>query len=409
MRDKGMALITVLIITLLLFGIAGSFLLLGTRARYLNERYYDNLVALSLAEAGIDFAMQEINYGGCDFSGWTDVAGVKRFTVNDFNDGAGTVYGTIVIDVHNPSSKPEIYATGSVSTPSGPAISRTVQAILKEHKLFQYAMLTELGITLNGTPSVDSYDSSIGDYNEVVDGVNNLSQNGDIVTNAEADPSIKLIGTVDLYGDAVTGPDGTVLIDGASSMTGAIDNGADEFIPPVQVPLDCQNAALGSAITADITIDSSLVGQYHKFPSISIATTDTVTLIGDLDIYITGDITSTAQSQIIITSGSTVNIYFDGNVDLSGKGVINQDSSPSTLTFYGTSSTNINLAGIGEFYGTFYAPNATLFSITGNSEIFGAVVAKDISHSGTAGFHYDEYLKENGPTLGFDVLGWNEL
>jgi len=409
MNEKGIVLLTVIIIAVMLFAISGSFLIIGTKARYLNERYYENVVALSLAEAGVDIAMHEINYGNCDFSGWTAMGGAKRLSVNSFDDGLGNVYGTIVVDAENPTGLPHIKSSGIVSSVNGPDVTRTVEAVLDEHRLFEYAMLSDINITLNGTPYVDSYDSSLGEYNEDIAGVPNLYQNGDVVTNGEGDPAITLTGSATIYGDAATGEEGTIYMDGTTNITGDVSNQADEYMPPVVVPQDCIDAALEPSITSDTVLDAAADGQHHKFSSIDMASKDTLTLSGNLDIYITGNITTAAQAIIIIQAGSIVNIYFDGDVDLAGKGVLNVDKIPNQLTFWGTSATNINIAGVGEFYGTFYAPNANIFSISGNSELFGAVVAQNILHDGTAGFHYDESLKDSGPTMGYDVIGWNEV
>ena len=102
-------------------------------------------------------------------------------------------------------------------------------------------------------------------------------------------------------------------------------------------------------------------------------------------------------------------MYFDGDVSLSGQGVLNHGGFPADLTFYGTDTVgNINIAGIGEFYGSFYAPAADYFYISGNSEIYGAVVGKNVSLTGSAEIHFDENLKNIGPTMGYDPYVWQE-
>src|SRR3990167_9538651 len=101
---NGMALITVLIITLLLFVLVGAFLLLSTNALHINERYAKNLIALELAEAGVDYAVWEINFGGGDFTageGWSG-SDPKTATISNFQDSDGDVYGDIEISVYDP-------------------------------------------------------------------------------------------------------------------------------------------------------------------------------------------------------------------------------------------------------------------------------------------------------------------
>jgi Tfp pilus assembly protein PilX len=97
--NKGMALITVLIFTFLLFALVGFFLSLVTNARLINERYHENLIALGLAEAGVDYAIWEINFGGGDFSvaeGWSGT-NPKTTTINNFQDTDSNIYGDINI------------------------------------------------------------------------------------------------------------------------------------------------------------------------------------------------------------------------------------------------------------------------------------------------------------------------
>jgi len=400
MNRIGTAFITILIIAILLFVLVGAFLALITHGRRLNERYHEGLVALSLAEAGADYAIQQINFVDENLSSWSG-GNPKSKTLNNFQDDMGYTYGNVDIEVYNPgTSDVRIVSTGTFDTTTGPPVSRRIQVYLKQHRIFDYAILTVEEIVLNGTPNVDSYDSSAGSY-----GGDNQGQDGDIATNGSANPAITLSGSTTIEGDANTGPGGTVLIEGSSTLTGDIDDTADEFIPPSQVPDSLASLASEGTLSSDETLTD---GSY-KYDSINLGGNDTLVINGEVALYVTGDVKTTANSEIVVSDGSTLNIYFDGELDLGGNGVLNEGGDPSDLTFYGSeSATSIDIAGIGTFYGTIYAPQAEI-SISGNSEIFGAVVGHRVNHTGIAAIHYDIQLRNDGATIGYDPYAWQEI
>lgn len=419
--NRGAVLITVLIIAFLLFALVGTFLFLATNARLINERYHENLIALGLAEAGVDYALWEINYGGEDYlaaDGWSGT-NPKILTITNFKDN-GNIYGNISTSVYNPGTDSVIMiSTGSFTSISGPTVSRKIRVLLSKHELFNYAILTANSIDIGGSKNkIDSYDSSKGDYGAeyVENGVTktNINDDGDIVTNGQGDPAINLHGNVTVSGDANTGPDGTVSMQGSKvSLSGGTDDTAEVYMPSVAVPISLTSSTSLGPLDINKKDDPAglLTTGNYKYDSLTLSGKGELTLDGNVNLYFTGNpsISTSGQSQIIITDDSNVNIYFDGNVSLSGQGVSNVGGSPSDLTFYGTDTvSNINVAGIGEFYGSFYAPGADYVWISGNSEIYGAVVGNNVLLMGSAEIHFDESLKEIGPTSGYDPYAWQE-
>ena len=403
---NGMALITVIIITLLLFAIIGSFLFLTTNARIINERYHENLIALGLAEAGVDYAIWEINFGGGDFSGWSGT-NPKTTTINNFQDAYSSVYGDIAISVYNPGSHDvAIISQGTLSSITGPTVSRRVRVLLKEHKLFKYAILAAEIIDINGNENkTDSYDSSLGPY-----GGANIGTNGDIITNGRENPAISIQGDAAVNGDATTGPGGTISVGGSAELNGTPGDDAEVFMPSVIVPESLTSLSSGGAISLGSSDSLELFTGNYKYNSLDLTSKAKLILNGDVNLYFTQNpsIATGAQSQIVVKNGEA-NIYFNGDVSITGQGVLNEGGYPSNLTFYGTDSvTNISLAGIGAFYGCFYAPTAEYFYISGNSNIYGSVVGKNVSLTGNAAIHYDERLMEDSPTIGYDPYAWQE-
>ncbi|MBN1872528.1 MAG: hypothetical protein JW800_08150 [Candidatus Omnitrophica bacterium] len=405
-KDSGVALISVVISTMLLSVLIGGLLSAATRAKVINIRHIRNLDALQLAEAGVDFAIWEINYGGADFStgdGWSGTNPMTN-TIDDFQDSSGNVYGDVIVYVYDHGSDfVTVMADASVDPGiSGPPISRQVYVKLEEHTIFDHALLAQDDIDVAGLGSIDSYDSSLGPY-----GGTNIGEDGDIITNSDDEQAIRVHGDVIVHGDATTGPGGTVAIIGTGGITGSIGDTAEEFIPPVVVPSGLQ----GLISQGDINTTMTLYTGDYKFDSINLTSSKTLTLDGDINLYLVGDpsLRTLANAQIIVTNGA-VNIYFDGDINLEGLGILNTSSSPENLAFYGTQSvTSVNLAGVGQCYGVFYAPSAS-FSISGTSDVYGAIVGNDISVSGSASIHYDKELGGGGggPTIGYDPYVWSE-
>jgi len=401
-KIKGLALVSALIITFLTFALVGAFLSLVTSARSINERYHENLIALGLAEAGADYAIREFNFGENDFTaaeGWEGV-NPKSITLYDFQDADENVYGDISITVNNPgSSAIAIAAMGTISSASGPDIVRTVRVMAREKRLFEYAVLTSDSITLSGNGEIDSYDSLLGPY-----GGSNVGSEGDIVTNGTGNPAISLSGAnAAVNGDANTGSGGGIS-DPHNGITGETSDTANEELHSVEVPAELQTLDSSGNLNASTTLAS---GNY-KYDSIGLAGNKTVTLMGNLDMYITGGISTSGSSQIIMAPGSDVDIYFDGDVNLSGQGIWNQGEDPSALTLYGTGSvSNINLSGNSDFSGAIYAPSADV-SLTGNGDIFGAVVSETMTMSGNGSVHFDVNLKESSPVIGTVIYAWQE-
>ncbi len=402
MKERGIALITVLITASLLFTCAASFLLLVTQSRYLNERFHENMVALHLAEAGADYAMWEIIYGGADFTGWGGT-NPKTLTITDFQDGSGNIYGDINIEVYSPgTSNMAVVSRGSMTSYAGPDISKSIQLLVKQSKVFENAILSATSISMAGNAHVDSYDSTDGDY-----GGPNKDDNGNIVTNGTGDPAIGLQGNAEVEGDANTGEGGTIVTQGNSDITGDEDHDADETLYDVTVPTALQNLSSEGDFSLSDN-DSELITGDHKYGSLDLSGNADLTLSGDVRIYVTGDITTDGNTDVIINYGSNAKIYHDGNVNISSNSEWNTSQNPADLQFYGTTSVStVTCTGNAEIRGALYAPSANIY-LQGNADICGAVIGNTVSMEGNANIHYDEEFANETSAVGYKVYAWQE-
>src|SRR5206468_9634684 len=109
------------------------------------------------------------------------------------------------------STAPVIYSAGFVKSPlkDNEYISRLVRVSLTNPpSLFSRAIAANGAVKLSGGAVVDGYNSTNGPY-----GSNNRNASGGIATNSKETKAIN-VGSAHVFGDAVTGPGGTVSVSG---------------------------------------------------------------------------------------------------------------------------------------------------------------------------------------------------
>ena len=119
-------------------------------------------------------------------------------------------------------------------------------------------------------------------------------------------------------------------------------------------------------------------------------------------------------SGLTIEWGKHLNLYSGApSVGLSGNNTANSDGTADSFAFWGLPTcTSITLSGNAGFTGTIYAPSAD-FTMNGGGtttiDFIGASITKTARLNGHFNFHYDEALKNVGPSRGFIVTAWNEM
>jgi hypothetical protein len=133
--------------------------------------------------------------------------------------------------------------------------------------------------------------------------------------------------------------------------------------------------------------------------------------------YVTGDISVPGKSQIVLGDGGNAKIYFRGNVDIAGKGLVNPSNQPESLLLYGVQPVNpgqvpqhVNLGGNGQITAAVYAPD---YDVTVNGggntgHVFGSVIGKSVVMTGVTNLHYDEALASSGMINNYEIVSWVE-
>jgi hypothetical protein len=215
-------------------------------------------------------------------------------------------------------------------------------------------------------------------------------------------------------------------VSGAANITGT--ERTDFYQEPIPVGAPSWTAINGiissvtnSAILIASPIKGSSISRY-QLSTISLAGGQTLILAGNplgsrtyIEIYVTGDISVAGSSQIVLGPGVSATIYFAGNVDVSGNGILNTQNQPSDLQLYGiqppsNTSKHVSLGGNGQIIAAVYAPNHDV-SINGggtNGHVFGSVVGKTVTMTGVTNLHYDEALGSTGIINNYKIVSWFE-
>ena len=401
--DQGSALVITMTLGVILLVIVGSYLrLLGTQKNLVLRSESWN-ASLTMAEAGVEEALTQLNSGATNLSanGW---------------GGSGSVFGPVarsleggsysVIISNSSALTPVIYATGSATVPvSGDRIARNLKISVLKQVFSNVPLGAKKNIDMNGNGAVvDSYDS--GNPLLSTGGVfdpNKLSTNGNVVSMG----GVVNIGNHIIKGNLYLGPTATYL-GSAANVTGTIYHDANIDFPDVTLPdVIWQTAPLSLGI--------------HSFTNSGYYTvSDQYPVVVQPGVTVTLNVTtaveySPASVQIIggITNSGVANIYLNGppSLKISGSTTVNDSNRPQNLRFLGLPSlTSVALSGSAQLVGVIYTPEASV-SLSGggsSSGLIGSLVCDSFTINGGYQIHYDEVLATNGPAI-YVIESWQEL
>ncbi len=307
------------------------------------------------------------------------------------------------------------------SETNSPHASRRLEAVVAPVSSFDQAIFAVGALNLNNQNIVvDSYDSR--DPNKSTNGLYDVSkrqEHGNIAT----DGNVIDAGNAHIYGDVSTNA-GTAT--GVANMTGVERTDFYQDPIPIGEPQWTSINPTPAIVTGTTTITASPTKgssmSRYRLSAVSLSGNQTLTLAGDpggsptyIEIYVTGDISAVGNSQMILEPGVQAKIYFLGNVDIEGKGVLNPSNQPEDLFLYGVDSTTIvprhvNLGGNGQISAAVYAPEHDVVVNGGGNtgHVFGSVVGKTVAMNGVTNLHYDEALSAGGIISNYKIVSWVE-
>jgi hypothetical protein len=414
-EERGSVLVLgVLIMTVLLIMAVPFLFQLSTENR-LSEKSYRSLAAISLAEAGVERAIWELNHG--DISTWSGDSDMRTMAISSFQAAGENVIGDIEIKVSDPEGEnPIVEASGSVAHIGSEEVTGTIRVVLNGvpdmTKLFDFGVFGDDGVELSSQAFIDSYDSRLGEY-----GGANIGENGDTGTNATHVGAIYLNSNARVYGDVISGPGSDPLEVIVSRAQAQVTGESLALSSPKEMPSVPSPEGLpfqGSFIldsTNDVIISES--GEYTSF---MLDDNSKVTITEDVTLHITGDFSMLSNSQLEIAEGVSVNIYLGGTFAQNSNTQINNLSmDPTKLMVFGTDSFNGEMEWNSntDFYGAVYVPKA---SVDHNSyaNFYGSIAGRYLGMSSNSRIHFDEALADleldmsNGEISAYAVRSWQQ-
>ena len=391
-KKRGSAIPLAVVAVLILLAMGTGLLSLGLHSRINSIRTASDIAARSAADAGLIKALFEMNEK-LKVEPWNDSSLPLGTNISLPNCDAVFSY-TVTGDL---SSGYTVESTGI----SGQA-QRTVSCTLQLQGPFEAAIFTENGMELNNSAVVDWYNNTEDDK---------IMQIG---TNNTASGSVVLRNSATVYGDVVVGmggDPGVVINDYGATVTGDTRALTERYVmQPVTVPEWLESLPSSGAIpndTNDTTITTSA-----RYSSIDLGNSETVTISGDITLYITGDIILGNSAELGIENDASLILYLAGDFEGKNSSTVNNETQDTQkLKIYGLDSCEtIQFKNSSDFYGAIYAPNADVI-MNNSANIYGSVVSKSFDQRNSGTFNYDVTLRDvsiNDEAVYFAITNWHE-
>lgn len=387
--------LAILMVILVLVGY--GMLSLGFNARIKALRHTQDIYAISAAEAGMTHAIIKMNDKLNTEKTWDNstLPSLNLYDVNlpkAFADYSFEIAG-------NPATNFLIKSTGR----SGPA-TRIFAARTMLRSVYEFSILVKKNLILYPNSKVTAYNSETSETGlKVLMGTNSIGDDSVIILNGAVIDGDVLVG--------VSGDPNEVI-----KNSGTINGMATAMLLAASFPDVYPPTGLSShgSINGPAVISGAAgSGQYKD---INLGNDQTIEIVGNVVMHVTGDIDMKNGSEIKIRDDGTSSliIYLDGDLDAKeGSGINNETGIPTNFQLYGTGSAGqvIELKAKNEFYGGVYAPNASL-GIKAGGDIYGSFVGTNFELKSKSTFHHDKALNKtdiNDEATFFTIRRWYEL
>lgn len=227
-----------------------------------------------------------------------------------------------------------------------------------------------------------------------------VSSNGDIVfQNALGDP-------VEVFGDVIPGPRGSVLgVDGVT-IAGSTEPRADMLeLPEVEVP----DVLLAPSFRQDGILPHLIPSGVTGYESVTVAPNAELIIRGPATVVIGELLLEPGATMTLDTRDGSVDLYVTGGMNLEEGSFVATDGEDAGRTSIQVSEipssgeAPVQLNAHSEFYGTIYSP-ATDVHVGGDFEVFGAIVAQRLEIGAGAKLHHDDIGLDGTPIP--RIIGW---
>lgn len=400
--NRGSTLVVTMMLGGIMLFIALSYLsMIGTQQRLVTRSESWN-ASLTMAEAGVEEAMAQINASQSNFgsNGWTANGNYYGPMTHSL---AGGSYSVMITN----SALPVIFSTGYVAAAvSGDVISRAVKVVVKIQVNANVGVGAKKDIDFNGNGlTVNSYNSHM--TNLSTGGLydpNKTSTNGSVASVG----GIVDIGNHSIAGNLYLGA-GATFSGSAANVSGTIYPDFNIDFPDVKLPdTNWQTAPLNAGVHSITNSGNYIISDQNPIdiqPGVTAVFNVTTS---------TGYNPTSIQIHGGTTNSGTAYIYMNGppSLTMAGNSAVDASNRPENLKYFGLPSlTSVSFSGNAQFTGVLYAPeaNMTLNGGGNNSlDVMGSLVVNTLTVNGKFMVHYDEALSTNTPGL-FVAQSWQEL
>ena len=375
-HEKGAVLVVVLLVTVALLIVATPFLFkLSAQYRTTNKSFH-SLAAMNLAEAGIEMAIWELNYG--DISAWDGDDLLRTYSLPSFQASGGNVIGDILITVASPTGdNPVVESTGQVDMSGDVLVSKTSRVVLTKaggDPLFDVGVFADESLTI----------------------ASNVTIEGDVGVNGTQLGALTIGNNTVVDGDATCGPGGdpdlAISLSGSAQVLGEQTAATDaRDFPSISAPqgMSYRGVFYAKGITEGITED----GEYSSF---ELENGAVVEIAGDVTLYVTGLFSLGSNTELRIAEGGRLTLYLSGSLVISSNSAVNiGQEDPTQLVILGTDSLTgiVNFNSNNPFYGALYMPRADLV-FSSNVQFYGSAIGKSIELNSNVDLSYAEELMD---------------
>lgn len=430
--NRGSVLIVALLLAAIIALALGSFLNLNLTSSRMAKRTFNSYAALNLAEAGAEEAVWSFNRatdGEADaWTGWSNngTAAWQKFAFDLGNNHRG--WAKVYVDNYQPgaNARPKVIAQSGAGNAADTESLKMIEVTLRRRAYFADGLVGRDSVVFSGSnASVDSWNSDPDNdpATSPVEYTTTVRRDRGTVASVAVLNTAVLVNNADIWGYVATGG-GQPEVGAQGSIRGAdtpenvtidsrrvtTDFSAD-FIP-VSAPVDGT-----PLLTVGSTLGTEGAATKWRTTAISLSGSQTLTILGDVTLVLTAGsgvdaISISGRAALIIPEGSSLTVYTEGNVRISGQGLGNSNVQPISCQFWGTNASatgqEFDIVGKGALRCVLYAPNGDV-TVRGNGDVMGSIVARTIKLTGNAAFHYDEALAQRESNEPFTISKWREL
>ena len=418
-RQRGSALLAALCFAAVLSLALGSYVAVCHTSLQMSSRTMHYTRSIELAEMGLEQAIWSLNKN--DWTGWTVASDTAQMTISgiSYENGATGEVDLSITDFDNSSGARTIHSDGVMHLPDGTTLTRSVSTKPKSAAFFTNAIAavgtsssTDGVVKFNSGGTVDSYDSSRGDYPTQTPGYSAIvAGNAVTLTNAQ------IKGYVATSSGTVTYCSSGMVI-GPNTAAGVKIDPSRLSSTPYQCAFDIVTPTGAGTLlpsgTATVGSPSDTTPRIYYATNARIYNATTLTVDGPVILVVSGYFNIEDTSTVIVTTNGSLAIYFSGDLLINGNGIRNDTKLPKRVALFGSSTDDLNLdfGPTLPFYGVIDTPGGSL-TLRNNVTIYGAIVAKNVTFSGTAPVvHYDLDLR-NAVFPGLQtpamISGWQEV